>query len=217
MSTAGRRWDIGLTLVSALLASTLAYEIWAPLGDFDPPAVAVPDQPPPPATIPFNPPPQATFAAIDARPIFNPTRKPVEATAVAGNSTAAAPPDVVLVGVIIDPKNQLALVKREGAPFAESLALGASLDGWEVTEIAADHVTLRSAAQEFVLGLDGKRKSQPNQPGSAMAPPGGAAGPTMPTPFAGTRTRPKAPATETPPAPTDGDDDQQQKAMTGAQ
>ncbi len=216
MMAAGRRLDIGLTLVSALLASALAYVIWAPLGAFDPPAVTVSDLPQPPAIIPFNPPPQAAFAAIDARPIFNPTRKPVEATAVAGNSTAAAPPDVVLVGVIIDPKNQLALVKREGAPFAESLALGASLDGWEVTEIAPDHVTLRSAAQEFVLGLDGKRKSQPGPPGSPLTPSAGTAGPTMPTPFAKTTAKPKLPATQTEPA-QDGGNDDQQKAVTGAQ
>jgi hypothetical protein len=212
MMVSGRRLDFGLALACILSAAGLIYEIGAPLAAFDLPPVTPPDLPPSPTIVAFNPPPQASFAVIDARPIFNPTRQPVEATALPGNATATTPPDVVLVGVIIDAKNQLALVKREGAPFAQSVVLGASLDGWDITEIAADHVTMHAGAQEFVLGLDGKRKSQPGAPQSSQA---NVPGTPITSPFVRTPAKPK---TAPPQATLDsGNDDQQQKANMGAQ
>jgi hypothetical protein len=212
------RFDIALTATCCILAGIFAYEVLAPLGEFTLPAVSVPDRPPLPTVAPFNPPPQSAFAAIDARPIFNPTRKPVESTAVAGGTTATAPPDVALVGVIIDSKTQMALVKREGAPFSESVLLGASLDGWEVTEITADHVTLRSGGQELNLRMDARRRiqaSQPGQPSNATAQPATQPGMTMPS--RGRPARPQSGTTQAPPSDDGSDGNPQHTGTAGAQ
>jgi len=203
-----RQWDIALAVICCLLIGALAYEIWAPMGDFDVPAVTVPERPPLPAITPFNPPPQSSFAAIDAKPIFNPARKPVESTAVPGSPTTVTPPEAVLIGVIMDGETQLALVKREGAPFAESLALGAVLDGWEVTEIAADHVLLRSGTQELALSMDGKRKNQPVQTRSPTRPAVTPPNPVMPMPFS--RPKPELPQSRYQSGQDNGDNSQQQ-------
>lgn len=118
----------------------------------------------------FLAPPEASFAAIDARPIFNPARTPIESTATAGGSETLAPPSVVLVGVILDPKNELALLKNEGAPFASSVGLGGSVEGWQVVEIGPDYVQLRAGARDYTLRMIGRRFSQPN---AAQMPVGG--------------------------------------------
>lgn len=165
------RLDRGLYATCLILVGAFTYEVSAPFGDVKLPAVTLPQRPPQASVTPFTPPPQSRFAAIDARPIFSPARKPIESMAVAGTSATATPPDVALVGVILDGKTQLALLKREGAPFAESAAIGSSFDSWEVTEITPDHVVLHSGSQEFVLSLDGKRK---NQSSSSIVPPSGA-------------------------------------------
>jgi hypothetical protein len=208
-----RRLDLGLYASCAVLVGAFTYEVWAPLGEFTLPTAALPERPSLPTISPFNPPPQSSFAAIDARPIFSPARKPIESTAVAGTSSAATPPDVALIGVILDGKTQLALLKREGAPFAESTAVGASVDGWEVTEITPDHVVLRSGAQEFVLSMDGKRKSQPSTP--SARPSGAQSGPAMAAPFGRQPVKPRTPA-----LPDDqnvGASDQQHSETVGAQ
>jgi hypothetical protein len=176
-----RRLDVVLYATCSVLAGGFSYEVWAPLGEPTVPVVAVPERPALATIAPFNPPPQSSFSAIDARPIFSPARKPIESTAVTGNSTTAAPPDVVLIGVILDGKTQLALLKREGAPFAESTGVGATVDGWEITEIGPNHVVMRSGAQDFVLSMDGKRKTQPSQPEVPSAKQPGA---VMSAPFA---------------------------------
>jgi hypothetical protein len=208
-----RRFDMALYASCAVLMGAFTYEVWAPLGEFTLPAAVLPERPPLPTVTPFNPPPQSSFAAIDARPIFSPARKPIESTAVAGTGIAAAPPDVMLIGVILDGKTQLALLKREGAPFAESTAVGGSVDGWEVTEITPDHVVLRSGAQDFVLSMDGKRKSVPSSPNALQ--PGVQPGPAVPAPLGRQPAKPRAPTVSN--DQDSGASDQQHSETVGAQ
>lgn len=165
MKSALERTDIVLGAVICILAGLIAYENMAPLPAFDLPNVSAPLPPPIPDVRPYIAPPQAQFAAIDARPIFNPLRQPVESTAAAGSKVSAKPPEAALVGIILDSKNQLALIKAAGAPFATSVSVGGSVEGWEITEIAPDHVVLRSGAQEYTLRMDAKRAQQPSVPG----------------------------------------------------
>lgn len=152
----------GLCLVSAGL---FLHQSLAPLSEFE-----LPDMPAPvPRAVAevqtFLAPPQASFAAIDARPIFNPARTPIESTATVGGNETLAPPTAVLVGVILDPKNQLALLKNEGAPFASGVGVGGSVEGWQVVEIGPDYVQLRAGAREYTLRMIGKRFSQPSATG----------------------------------------------------
>jgi hypothetical protein len=81
-----------------------------------------------------------------------------------------------LVGVIIDGERELALVKVQGAPFATSLKVGDTLDGWQVKEIAPDKAVFHAGAveQTLVLGDARANQSQPAQAGirnNNVAPP----------------------------------------------
>ena len=77
-----------------------------------------------------------------------------------GSAVPPLPSNVSLVGVIIDGDRQLALIKTQGAPFAESLRVGAVIDGWKVTEIAPDKVVLRAGTAEQILGIGDQRSNQ---------------------------------------------------------
>lgn len=164
MKLALQRTDLVLGAIMGVLAAIIAYEYAAPLPAFDLPNVSAPPPSPIPDVRPYMAPPQAQFSAIDARPIFNPLRQPVESTATAGSKVSAKPPEAVLVGIILDSKNQLALIKAEGAPFATSVGVGGAVEGWEITEITSDHVILKAGAQEYTLRMDAKRAQQPSMP-----------------------------------------------------
>lgn len=173
-------WEIALTGLCAVLASAVLYEYTAPLQAFNPPQMELKKHEIAASVAFFSPPSEASFAAIDTRPLFNPTRKPIDVPQAAGGpagSSAAPPPllNVTLVGVIIDSDRQLALVKVQGAPFATSLKVGATLDGWQVKEIAPDKVVFHAGNVEQTLGLGDERtsQSQPAQAGmrNGTAPP----------------------------------------------
>ena len=167
MKLALQRTDLVLGAMTCVLAAILGYEYTAPLPVFDLPHVSAPPPSPIPDVRPYTAPPQAQFSAIDARPIFNPLREPVESTATAGNKVSAKPPEAVLVGIILDSKNQLALIKTEGAPFATSVGVGGAVEGWEIAEIAPDHVVLKAGAQEYTMRMDAKRTQQSSMPAAA--------------------------------------------------
>lgn len=174
-------WELALSGLCIVLGGAILYECAAPLQAFTPPALELKKHQAVATTAFFSPPSEASFAAIDARPLFSPTRKPIDvpqaAGGPAGSGPSAPPPllNVVLVGVILDGEKQLALVKVQGAPFAASLKVGATLDGWQVKEIASDKVVFHAGTAEQVLGLGDQRasQSQPAQTGmrSGIAPP----------------------------------------------
>lgn len=173
-------WEISLTGLCAVLGVAVLYECAAPLQAFDPPEIELKKHEVTASVAFFSPPSEASFAAIDAHPLFSPTRKPIDVPQEAGGpgGTGSAPPpllNVTLVGIIIDGERQLALVKVQGAPFAESLKVGATLDGWQVKEIAPDKVVFHAGTAEQILGLGDQRtnQSQPAQPGmhNGTAPP----------------------------------------------
>jgi hypothetical protein len=158
--------EIGLIGLCTALAALFVYECVAPLPPFDTPEVRLPPIKTAADVSPYAPPPQASFAEIDARPLFNPLRIPVEASAVPGTASSAQlpPPEVTLIGVILDGSNRLALVKAPGAPFATSVAVGGTVAGWEVSEIGPDKAVLHAGTREYQLRLDDKRQAQPSQP-----------------------------------------------------
>jgi len=115
--------------------------------------------------------PIETFSAIDDRPLFNPLRKPAaipeQTAAVSGPPPA---PSASLVGVIIDGKQQLALLRSPNSAFALSFAVGSLIDGWQIAEIDPDRIKLRSGAFEHEIDLNANRLPQPTPgaPYSAM-------------------------------------------------
>jgi len=158
----------------ALLAVALCYECFYPLPDIEaaPFHIAQP-APEPPASPAFQMPPPASFAAIDVRPIFDPSRRPVagppDQPSADGIAAGALPP-MTLVGVIIDNQTRLALIKLSQAQQALSYAVGSSLAGWQIVEIGADNIVLRARGMaDQVVRMTGKSQSPaPQQTGNAL-------------------------------------------------
>lgn len=165
-----------LAALCAALAAIAAYEYEVPIQPFRPPAVSLTVRPLAAEADFYSPPSEAAFSSIDERPIFNPTRKAVEAapTPEGGVGAPPPPPNATLVGVIADAQNKLALVKEQGSVFATSLAVGSTIDGWQVAEIDADRVLLRAGAAQATLTMYGTRteasptaRTAPTAPSSA--------------------------------------------------
>ncbi len=166
MSFARYRLEIGMVAVCCVLAVLVFYENAAPLPTLNPPALTWMPRPVRVVSGFFGPPSEAAFSVIDERPVFNISRKPVDAGSVPGTPGAAttlAPPDAALIGVIIDSKNQLAMLKEQGSPFAVSLPVGGTLGGWQIAEITADHVVLRAGSVQLTLTMNGARPSSQAQ------------------------------------------------------
>ncbi len=85
----------------------------------------------------------AWVAAVLARPLFNPSRRPAPAAAVAGSDGAALPR---LTGIMVSPEGRLAIfAPATGKPI--TVQPGERIGGFTIRGIARDHVS--------VLGPDG--------------------------------------------------------------
>lgn len=188
--------QLALAGLCGALTLTLAYEIAAPIPPFE---VAKSGEIYRPAAITFqdaaNTPPAESFGDIDAHPIFSSSRTPVASHyAIGGGATSAFPTDVTLIGVIIEGKTRMALVKTGSEPFARSVPQGGEVEGWTVTEVDPDKIVLSSGVkkQEILLaanrgpdssGLSVNPGASPNSApgaGTTVAPPPGAGTTTVP-------------------------------------
>ncbi len=165
------RPQLALAALCLLLATLLVYELENP-----PPEPAVPvlawrtvdGSQPLPLTRPF--PALERYAAIDARPVFNPARKPVEAAGDKANAAAALPPptDIALVGVIIQGEHRLALIRSATAAIGTTATVGSQLAGWQVTAIESDHMVLHAGTADYTIVLSAGRAAPGH--GAASAP-----------------------------------------------
>ena len=152
----------GFSGAGALLAAALIYQAAAPLPDFDPPLVQLKTKTQQiAAVVPVSTPPPEAFAEIDARPMFSPARKSV-ATAATGGAVLQ-PPDVALVGIIVDSRDRLAMLRTPGSPLATAFHVGATISGWQLSEIAPDRVVLSAGAARDEIRLDAN-KAPPKPP-----------------------------------------------------
>jgi hypothetical protein len=157
-----------------LMAALTVYELSVPPADFVLPVVHLRPQldaaQPPPAFIAPSP---DAFGAINDRPLFIPSRKPLAVPAGKSAAAAAAPPPLpalALVGVILDGQNSLAMVKLAGAPFAQAMAVGASIGGWQITSVGPDKIVLHAGTFEQDVRMDAKPPGQ--TPAGPQPPPG---------------------------------------------
>jgi general secretion pathway protein N len=148
-----------LIALCGLLGAFLLYEIFAPLAE-----VAVPTLQPREsiATLPLQTPFQvlslASFAAFNERPIFSAQRKPIAPAPVgAAASAPPPPPTATLVGIIIDPQRQMALIRTPSSPLAVAVTVGQTVQGWQVSEIAPDRVVLHRGTTDDTLKLEANR------------------------------------------------------------
>jgi hypothetical protein len=144
---------LGLLLLAAVLASLAWLELsgTAPIA-----AVSGPDTPAGPAatTMPGAAADarrtDAMVAAILARPLFQPSRRPPSEPA---GSAAAAPALPRLTGIIVTPNGHFAIFATAEADRSLVLAEGGRVGGFLVQSIAADRVV--------VVGGNGRRVLQP--------------------------------------------------------
>lgn len=91
--------------------------------------------------------------AIRERPLFSPSRRPPRPAPapVAQVVVPTAPPPTPapalrLIGIVQDPENAAGVVKRSAGPTIV-LRTGDPIDGWAVSEIGPEHLTLRLGEQ----------------------------------------------------------------------
>lgn len=165
---AGITPQIGLGSLCGILLTACVFEAWAPLPD-----VVAPDYPARtrsaqrPLSIAFALPTIRTFDAINDRPIFSPDRKAIAPAAVATSAAPPPPPSAALVGVILDNQTRLALMKSSAAPLETAYAVGAMVDGWQVSEIDRDKVVLRSGLTTDEIKLEANRAAKSDRPAAA--------------------------------------------------
>jgi hypothetical protein len=148
----------GLGLLCGLLLMAGLFEAWAPLPKVVAPAqTAVAQVPTQPLPIAFTPPPSNAFDAVNDRPIFSPARKPFMSVAAVGPSATATPPAVTLIGVILDGKTSMALIKSAASPLETAFNVGQTIEGWLVSEIDADKIVLSSGGARDEIKLEANK------------------------------------------------------------
>jgi len=116
------------------------------------------------AIAPAGPAPAPLPALVDLtetldRPLFSPTRRPPQAAAAPApqappmRSDEAPPPDMKLSAVVIDAGRRFALLQRFPAGDTVRVAQGDVVDGWVLSEVRADGVTLRKDDQRHEIVL----------------------------------------------------------------
>ncbi len=216
--------QLALAALCGALVLVFAYEIAAPIPRFDVPKSTEFYRP---APITFqdtaNAPSAASFADIDAHPIFSASRTPIAShvDTAHGGTSSALPTDVSLIGVIIEGKTRMALLKAASEPFARSVPQGGQIGGWTVMEVDPDRIVLSSGAtkQEILLAANRAADSSglsvnpgagtgpnigPNvapTPNSTVAPGAGTSVPPMTPPNSPPASSSKPPPDNPPPAP----------------
>lgn len=112
-----------------------------------------------PANPVFAPPAFETFAEIDQRPIFNPTRRPVvKPKPEEEKPVEIPPPDAALIGVVIDGDMKVAVMRVGGAEL-QNLKIGDGLAGWSITKIEPELVELSLETRVQTYALQGAQNA----------------------------------------------------------
>ncbi|MBV9992290.1 MAG: hypothetical protein JOZ72_13480 [Alphaproteobacteria bacterium] len=160
---------IGFAAADLLLAGLLVYQLTASLPELDPPVMHLkPKVPRAEAVVPVTTPALEAFAEIDARPMFAPDRK--AAVMAQPGAASLAPPDVTLVGVIVSGSDSLAMLRTPSSPLATAYRIGATVSGWQLSEIAPDRVVLTAGPARNEIRLDANKAPPrpPAAPGSSQ-------------------------------------------------
>ena len=100
---------------------------------------------------------EARLAVITERPLFMPTRRPPEIAAAPVSAATTPPPppppNFVVSAIVREGERWLALMRDRRGDEAVEVEVGAALNGWTVTEITADRVTLTTGNREVQVTL----------------------------------------------------------------
>jgi hypothetical protein len=88
---------------------------------------------------------KATLENWVDRPLFAPSRKrpPPQDASKADAKPAAPPPDYQLLGVVLNHKRTIALLRREGTEDDYRVEVGDMIGGWYVAAVERESVTLK--------------------------------------------------------------------------
>jgi hypothetical protein len=116
----------------------------------------------------FAMPPLDSLAEVLRRPLFSASRKaPTAAVAAAADAVSTG---FTLVGIVLSPRGNRALVEHGQPSHLDHAREGQELDGWTVEKILRDRVVLRHADERVEVKLkDGPAVAQ-QQPGVPMPP-----------------------------------------------
>jgi len=108
-----------------------------------------------PAPKPNSTPFDATYPAINAHPVFYPSRTPWKPPPPPRREPVVAPPPSLtsysLVGVVISGDARRALIKPRNENKTVLLAEGQELKGWTLKEITADRARFVAGKAEYVM------------------------------------------------------------------
>ncbi len=112
---------------------------------------------------PFRMPPQQTFSELVERPPFSQSRRPAEVKAVRQTRQAPVRKELrfSLIGVILQPDKQYALVRQAGKKDILRLGRGEKIDGWQVDSILPDRLVLSYADDVVELELKDAKIKRP--------------------------------------------------------
>lgn len=128
----------------------------------------------PPVTSPAALPALVDLTETVDRPVFSPVRRPPQAptapaqeVAMPTQSADAPPPSVKLSAVVIEQQRRFALLQRLSAAGTVRVEQGDSVDGWTLSEVRPDGVTLEKEDRRHEIAL---RTFEPAPAPAATAP-----------------------------------------------
>lgn len=121
-------------------------------------------------------PPAAAFAPIVARPLFSEGRRPPpEVTPAAAAAVELRALSLAVTAIILAPDRRLAVVETApGKAQTQTLSIGDAIDGWQLVEIAAEHLVFEGDGQRRRLALKdlpGAESASPAAVAAASPPP----------------------------------------------
>lgn len=119
----------------------------------------------------------ASLKAVRERPLFSPSRRPPRAApppvvqmVMPTKVPPPSAPDLHLIGVVENPESVAGLIRRGNGPTL-TVRAGDPIDGWTVSEIGPEHLTLHLGEQNqtyrlFAVGVPTGQRTRAIPPGS---------------------------------------------------
>lgn len=98
------------------------------------------------------------YKAILNRPLFNKERRPVEITD--SESTAEDEKAFNLVGIVLTPEQQVAIIYSKKQEKPQKVALWDWIEGWRLISVEANSVMLRKGTRSIELALQRASKTE---------------------------------------------------------
>jgi general secretion pathway protein N len=144
-----------------------------------------------PAEVALEVPAVPAWPELAARPLFTSTRRPSPPPAAAAVPAPPpapapppppAPPNLVLVGIVASGDRQLAILQQPGGHGTQVVALGDTVQGWQIARILSDRLVLRANTVEQELRFPAWSDQHGMQSPARSVPPPAALPPLQPVP-----------------------------------